>query len=48
MARRPPTPPPPVDMPNLARAIEMMGTTLQQQSATMTTTLGRPSSIRNN
>ena len=35
MARRPPTPPPPVDMPNLARAIEMMATTLQQQSATM-------------
>jgi len=35
MARRPPTPPPRVDMPNLARAIEMMATTLQQQSATM-------------
>jgi len=36
MARRPPTPPPPIDMPNLARAIEMMATTLQQQSVTMT------------
>ncbi|XP_068487134.1 uncharacterized protein [Phaseolus vulgaris] len=35
MARRPPTPPPPVDMPNLAWAVEMMATTLQQQSATM-------------
>ena len=35
MARRPPTPPPPVDMPNLARTIEMMATALQQQSATM-------------
>jgi len=35
MARRPLTHPPPVDMPNLARAIEMMATTLQQQSATM-------------
>jgi len=35
MARRPHTPPPPVDMPNLARAIEMMTTALQQQSATM-------------
>ena len=32
MARRPPTPPPPVDMPNLAREIEMIATTLQQQS----------------
>jgi len=35
MARRPPTPPPPVDMPNLARVIEMMATALQQQSATI-------------
>ena len=35
MARRPHTPLPPVDMSNLARAIEMMATTLQQQSATM-------------
>jgi len=35
MTRRPPTPPPLVDMPNLARAIEMMATALQQQSATM-------------
>ena len=35
MARRSPTPPPPVDIPNLARAIEMMATSLQQQSATM-------------
>ena len=35
MARRPPTPPPPVDMPNLARAIEIMATTLQQQSVIM-------------
>ena len=29
------TPPPPVDMPNLARAIVIMATALQQQSATM-------------
>ena len=36
MSRRPPTPPPPVDMPNLAQAIVMMATTLKQQSATMT------------
>jgi len=35
MARRLPTPPPPVDMSNLARTIEMMATALQQQSATM-------------
>jgi len=35
MACRPHTPPPPVDMLNLARAIEIMATTLQQQSATM-------------
>ncbi|XP_068498179.1 uncharacterized protein [Phaseolus vulgaris] len=35
MARKPPTPPPSVDMPNLAQAITMMATTLQQQSATM-------------
>jgi len=35
MARRPPTPLPPIDMPNLTRAIEMMATTLQQQSAIM-------------
>ena len=34
MARRPPTLPLPVDMPNLAQAIEMMATALQQQSAT--------------
>jgi len=36
MARRPATPPPPVDIPNLAREIEMMATALQQQSATIT------------
>ena len=35
MARRPHTPPPPIDMSNLALAIEMMATALQQQSATM-------------
>ena len=35
MARRPPTLPPLVDMPNLARAIEMMAIALQQQSAIM-------------
>ena len=35
MARRLPTPPPPVDMPNLVWAIEMMATALQQQSAIM-------------
>jgi len=35
MARRPLTPPPPVDMPNLTRAIEITATALQQQSATM-------------
>jgi len=35
MARRPIKPPQSVNMPNLARAIEMMATTLQQQSATM-------------
>jgi len=35
MTCRPPTPPPSVDMPNLAWAIVMMATTLQQQSATM-------------
>jgi len=30
MARRPPTPPPAVDMSNLVQAIEMMAITLQQ------------------
>jgi len=45
MARKPPTPPPLVDMPNLARAIEMMATT---ECYYGTIASGRPSSIRNN
>jgi len=36
MACRPPIPSSPVDMPNLAQAIETITTTLQQQSSTMT------------
>jgi len=36
MARRPITPPQSANMPILAWAIEMMATTLQQQTATMT------------
>jgi len=35
MPRRPLTPPLPIDMPNLAREIEMMTKALQHQSATM-------------
>ena len=36
MAHKPRTPPPPIDIPNLARAIKMMAIALQQQSATLT------------